>query len=1127
MPLMSESLCGGLVHLPTAVPSKYRGLVAHDDLLCTNIQATVDMDFVSNGWSGQDGSCQMSLLQNGFSAGGTPRWKFNGSFGTCNATGAANYNSVCPPSTVQVATTLDFACCPYSNIGFMLAHGGVVEPNSFPPSVTPDCCEGTCSIEPVRYATGEIVLQATDIRANGYGQPWGHSRSFASRQSSSETLGHGFNWKVREWSYAIIRKSNSLPTIGVITTVIIQGKAQETLWFDTSGSGFIARFGLKHSLVHDSAAEVYRLTYPDGTVVEFDDGNGAFQTQIDPGGAVIEVKAYLANGFHIAQVERAYTANGHTIIEQLNYEYSSTSGDQLLTTVTLRRKIDAGAWSNVTRANYTYYGYQETFGGQEDLKTVTTQTWDGSAWQGTGTSYYRYYPWFLSEGSSSSSSSSSSGSGGFNVNPLNHLLMYVVNPAAYDRMVAASINPLTASNVELALFADYYFEYDDDRRLTKETVKSGSQTFLFDYAESEFDNGVNSWKTKTTETLPDGNQNIVYSNYAGQTMLKVFRADSDEWVTFYRYNNDFRVALQANPSAVTGYDEAYADLLNYDSESGTYEFLRDDEGLIYTKTYHACSGFVASESLQQGQLGTSIKLREIEYTCCGCASSSSSSSSSSGGGCSGGVWFVFRETVYPSDTNQTLTQVTSHAYSFHSGTCAVKEHVTTLPVVDTDQNGSGVAATRREYFDTYGNLIWTMDERGFITRMVYDIPTGALTEQVADVDTSLYDDVPAGWSTPSGGGLDLVTDFESDDQGRIAQSLGPSHTIDLDGSETTVRTASWTVYDDVNHITYSGQGYATGTAPDYEYTLIDPVSITKMDASGRVNEQIQATAPSTSGTLAEIIEGAGGGEDAFPQSSYTRWTTMQYTDCCLAASQRVYHTIPASGEGTSGTNYDETDFGYNVMKRRNRTVTPGGTITDLVYEPRGMVVGTYVGTNDDGATENDPTGGGLDPDNNMVVVTGNEYDNDADGGDGNLTEMTQHVDDTTTRVTDMTYDFRNRRVTTDGEVDYFEKSYYDNLDRVVMSERYDTSEEGNLIARSETLFDDRGRVYQSIRYAVDPDTGDVGNSLTDNTWFDAANNVIKSLPSGSQLFTKTEYDSLNRPQTRYTGYDLDETSYPN
>lgn len=36
-----------------------------------------------------------------------------------------------------------------------------------------------------------------------------------------------------------------------------------------------------------------------------------------------------------------------------------------------------------------------------------------------------------------------------------------------------------------------------------------------------------------------------------------------------------------------------------------------------------------------------------------------------------------------------------------------------------------------------------------------------------------------------------------------------------------------------------------------------------------------------------------------------------------------------------------------------------------------------------------------------------------------------------------------------------------------------------------TLFDDRGRVHQTIRYAVDPPTGTVGNSLVDNIWYDS------------------------------------------
>lgn len=727
---------------------------------------------------------------------------------------------------------------------------------------------------------------------------------------------------------------------------------------------------------------------------------------------------------------------------------------------------------------------------------------------------------------SSSSSSSSSGGGDTDL----HLLKYTLNAAAYDRMVANGQNPLTANDATLALYADNYFEYDDQRRVTLTNVKSGSQTFLYEYEESGFTDGNNVWKTKTTQELPDGNLNITFSNSLGKTMLTVFQSGEDQWSEFWRYDDDMNVILHAHPSAVIGFDEELPDLIGYDSGSGTYEYLKENEGLIDTYTYHEPSGNVASENLQEGQDGSSIILRSMNYcecgSNCGCNGSSSSSSSSSSGGASGLVWFLSRETAYPDDANPERTIVTNHCYSFYGGTCAVQQHKTTLPVVPEEQNGSGVAATNREYFDTFRNLTWKMNERGFIMRMSYDIPTGAIAQQVDDVDTGLYEDVPAGWTTPSGGGLNLITDFEHDELGRITQTLGPAHTIDLGGEATEIRRASWTVFDDVNHITYSGQGFATGEAPDYDYTLINPVSITKMDASGRVNEQIQAVAPSTEGTLGEIIENAGGGAEAFPQSSFTHWTTSQYTDCCLAASQRVYHTIPESGEGDPGTNYDETDFGYDVMKRRKRTVSPGGTITDLVFEPRGMAIATYVGTNDDGATPDDPTGGGLDPDNNMVIVTSNEYDGGVAAGDGNLTEVTQHVDGTTTRVTSMAYDFRNRNITTDGEVDFFQKVYFDNLNRVVKTERYDTTALGNLIARSETNFDDRGRVFETIRYAVDPNTGDVGDSLTDNSWFDESGNVIKSHPAGSSLFTKTEYDSLGRTSVQYRGYDLAETGYP-
>jgi hypothetical protein len=99
-------------------------------------------------------------------------------------------------------------------------------------------------------------------------------------------------------------------------------------------------------------------------------------------------------------------------------------------------------------------------------------------------------------------------------------------------------------------------------------------------------------------------------------------------------------------------------------------------------------------------------------------------------------------------------------------------------------------------------------------------------------------------------------------------------------------------------------------------------------------------------------------------------------------------------------------------------------------------------------------------------------------------------------------------------VDFYEKAYHDNLDRVTKIERYDATSGGNLIARSETKYDDRARVYQTVRYGVDSSTGSVGNSLTDKTWYDAAGNVIKQQPAGAKLFTKTVFDGLGETKLR-------------
>ncbi|MBL7041600.1 MAG: RHS repeat-associated core domain-containing protein [Pirellulaceae bacterium] len=937
-------------------------------------------------------------------------------------------------------------------------------------------CE-VCSEEPVRYVNGEVQLRTTDLASGGFGGSWSHDRVYSNQLPADHDYGNGYNWLIRRWPHLIQKEDGSI--------VFVQS-TREAVWFDLVSGSYVGRYGAKHTLTHDATNEVFKLTTPSGIVWEFHDFDqtanptGKFKSQTTRGGQVTSATEYTADD-RIAEIQRSYTTGGSTTTESFKYDYF-TSGEQSgrLQYVTLRRQVDAGQWDEIQRAEYEYYGSSEDHGSLGDLKRVKIQVLDGSTWKDRSISYYRYYKQGDTKGSP-------------------HCLKYVLKPQAYALLADAVADPLTATDAQVAAYADHYFEYDSDRRVTKEIAVAGSRTYTFSYTTSTHADGYNNWKRKTVETRPDTSQHIVYTNYLGQILIKELKSGTDRWIEYHKYNSDGREILRASPSAVTGYDDTQADL---------NVSLKASDGLIYVTDYYsttgggAAEGYVQFQKIKKGNSGTEIKLRAYEYT------------SRSAGGTT--IYPRSKMTVYRNDDGTGAID-TSYSYTWYTGTVQIEQRTTTLPAVPTSQNGSGTSATRVERFDQYGNLIWVKDERGYITRHTHDVVTGTRTQTIEDVDTTQVSDEPSGWVTPSGGGLHLVTDYEYDDQGRLTEELGPSHTVDLNGTATTVRTARWTVYKDVDSELWTAQGYATGTAPNYTYTLVNPVSITKFDKNQNVLEEIQATRSSTSGKLQPT--------DSFPRSSYVRWTTNQYTHCCLLASTRVYHTIPASGEGSSGTNYDQTDYGYNAMHRRNATVTPGGTITFDVLDVPGNVVKTYVGTNDDGATESDPTGGGADPDNNMVLITENEYDGGNAGGDGNLTEVTQHVDGSTTRVTAYRHDWRNRQADIDGEEDSYLKHTLDNLDRVSRVDQHDTTSSGTLVGRSETKHDDRGRVYQTIRRAVDPATGTVGDALTDNTWFDTAGNTIKQQAGGTEQFTKAVHDGLGRATKQYTGFDTDETSY--
>ena len=107
----------------------------------------------------------------------------------------------------------------------------------------------------------------------------------------------------------------------------------------------------------------------------------------------------------------------------------------------------------------------------------------------------------------------------------------------------------------------------------------------------------------------------------------------------------------------------------------------------------------------------------------------------------------------------------------------LKQKASVLPAVGVDQNGNGISQVLRQVFDEAGRVTWAKSPRGYISHYQYDVATGAVIKQIEDVDTSVTSGAPEGWVTPPSGGLNLITDFEVDHEGRVTKSLGPEHAV--------------------------------------------------------------------------------------------------------------------------------------------------------------------------------------------------------------------------------------------------------------------------------------------------------------------------------------------------------------
>ena len=214
----------------------------------------------------------------------------------------------------------------------------------------------------VCYSSGGIKLTVSDLSASGFGQTWGHDRSYRNDVTCDESRGNGTNWFVAEWPYLV--EDNG--------TVIVVKADGSPLYFDDQGGGVYAgRYGILETL--SEGAGEFKLAFPGGMVETFQDFSsmtipGKILTQMTPGGKSI---SFSYNGSKLSQMYRSYTNGGEEITESFNYEYAEGSED--IASVELERRIETGPWSTIRRTLYEYYEAGDADGNEGDLKRVRHQ----------------------------------------------------------------------------------------------------------------------------------------------------------------------------------------------------------------------------------------------------------------------------------------------------------------------------------------------------------------------------------------------------------------------------------------------------------------------------------------------------------------------------------------------------------------------------------------------------------------------------------------------------------------------------------------------------------------------------------------------------------------------------------
>ncbi|MFN8710617.1 MAG: RHS repeat-associated core domain-containing protein, partial [Planctomyces sp.] len=520
------------------------------------------------------------------------------------------------------------------------------------------------------------------------------------------------------------------------------------------------------------------------------------------------------------------------------------------------------------------------------------------------------------------------------------------------------------------------------------------------------------------------------------------------------------------------------------------------------------------------------------------------------------------EYAYPTQTTTRADgKKTQYSYTFwDTSDREIKTRTTTLPVIPTTQNGSGVATTIAEFFDNLGRLRWTQDGEGYINYYSYNPVTGGTGYMAIDVNpASAGSDITSGsagnWDAVSVGSassnqptrssslptpLALATKTYFDKQGRQTKTVEPG------GAEHHV------VYANTQTIRFPY--WNSGTSQ-----CLVPIELTKLSSGGQVTDLVKVratyTAISTSG-------GAPTGFSTAPsQSDYVKWTRTTYDSVGRTSYVDRYATIPISGIGTLGTDYYRSVTQYDSMGREQYDVqvVRGSAssnrveqVAQYVYDVRNRVIELKQGVSGDSAANSHDMTDNYNSYPTLVTLSKTEYDNGGIG-DGHVTKVKRYhgtgTNDYAGANSKYTYRGHQRGVepfymngSTETPVGPYSvvdvnwagetiatALYKDSpaWTTVLTGDSYTTyaaSTATNRGTLTETAHDDLGRIYRAHTFAIGASTGAKGTSLQSDTYYDRLGRVVAA-QTAYQVGSEIAYDGAGRVYQSRTVLDLESTKY--